>query len=252
MPFKVRATLIAFRGDTARYPCHFLHRVGDEIVFDGEKLIGRICPDALERVYPVMFAVRYAGARYRGPIGYAPFIYSHLSIEDPGMKKFDGVGFRPVKESVTEAPYTLGALMRGPGTLPYPPPGSLEKKPRDVIVFCPDLRTAAVFKIEAFDLSDRGFDVPYFRRQMVILHKIMQKPGIEKDRIFYEFTQEEREDIYPPLFPLTLQALLEELELIGYVEIKNEKVFITEKGRVKLDEFKENLTIEEKAALKLQ
>ena len=37
MPFKVKATLIGFLGNTERYPCHFNHKVGDEVIFDGEK-----------------------------------------------------------------------------------------------------------------------------------------------------------------------------------------------------------------------
>ena len=35
MPFKVKATLIGFLGNTERYPCHFNHKVGDEVILLG-------------------------------------------------------------------------------------------------------------------------------------------------------------------------------------------------------------------------
>ncbi len=41
MSFKVKVTLIGFLGNTERYPCHFNHKVGDEVIFDGEKYIAK-------------------------------------------------------------------------------------------------------------------------------------------------------------------------------------------------------------------
>ena len=40
--FKVKATVVGFLGDTKRYPCHFNHKIGDEVIWDGEKFIGRL------------------------------------------------------------------------------------------------------------------------------------------------------------------------------------------------------------------
>lgn len=249
MPFKVKAILKTFLGDTKRYPCHFLHKVGDEIIWDGEKLIGRVCPDVLPRLIPYFHALRCAGPRYKDPSYYLPFWYASLSVIDPHMKKFDGLGFKPVKEKIIEPPYHVATLI-APGAFEYPPPKERVIR-KDITVICPDVRTSAVFKVEAFDLSDAGYDVPYFRREMVILHKVIQKSGIETDKILNEFSKEEIEDIYPPLSPVMVQALLEELELVGYVELIGGKVYATQKGKLKLDEFKASLTAEEKEALRL-
>ncbi|MBS7647421.1 TIGR04076 family protein [Candidatus Bathyarchaeota archaeon] len=250
MPFKVKATLVNFLGDTKKYPCHFLHKIGDEIIWDGEKLIGRVCPDVLPLLIPVMHALRYAGPRYKDPMYYAPFWYASLSIFDPSMKKYDGLGFKVVKEKIVEPPYHVASL-QPPNAFQWPPVNERIVM-KDITVLCPDTRTSAVFKVEPFDLSDTGHDVPYFRREMVILYKVMQKPGIEVNKILDEFTKEEREEIYPPLSPVLVQALVEELELVGYIKVKEGKAYTTDKGKIKLDEFKASLTTEEKKALKLK
>jgi uncharacterized repeat protein (TIGR04076 family) len=250
MPFKVKATLVNFLGDTKRYPCHFLHKVGDEIVWDGEKLIGRVCPDVLPLLIPVMHALRYAGPRYIDPMYYAPFWYASLSTYDPSLKKYDGLGFRVVKEKIVEPPYHV-ATLQPPNAFQWPPP-SERIVLKDLTVLCPDTRTSAVFKVEAFDLADAGYDVPYFRREMVILYKVMQKPGIQVNKILEEFTVEEREDIYPPLSPVLLQALIEELELVGYLKIQEGKAYVTDRGKAKLNEFIASLKPEEKEALRVK
>lgn len=249
MPFKVKATLVKFLGDTKKYPCHFLHKIGDEIIWDGEKLIGRVCPDVLPLLIPIMHAVRYAGPRYLNPMYYAPFWYASLSIFDPTMKKYDGVGWKVVKEKIIEPPYHMTSLQPS-GAFQWPP-ASERIVLKDLTVICPDTRTAAVFKVEAFDLSDAGYDIPYFRRQMMILHKIMQKPGIEVDKILDEFTEEEKCEIYPPLSPVLIEALLEELNLLKYIEIRDRKVYVTEKGEKKFESFKKTLSEEEKHVLRL-
>ena len=40
--FKVRATVIGFDEDEKRHPCHFQYKIGDTVVWDGEKFIGII------------------------------------------------------------------------------------------------------------------------------------------------------------------------------------------------------------------
>lgn len=247
MPFKVRALLVAFLGDEEKYPCQFGHKVGDEVILDGEKLIGKICPDVLPELIPKMIALRYAGPRYKEPLYYAPFWYAGVSKRDPSMKKYDGIGFKPIKEPIVEPPYHMGNLLP-PKAFEYPYPTERVVL-KDVTVKCPDTRTVALFKLEAFDLSDTGYDTPYFRRQMVILHKISQKPGLEVDKLLDEFTTFEKEDIHPPLTPIVLGTLLEELELVGYLEIRDRKAYITPKGERKLNDFKLTLSEDEKIAL---
>ena len=106
-------------------------------------------------------------------------------------------------------------------------------------------------KIEAFDLSDKGDATPYFRRQMSILSKVLPKPGIKTDKILNEFSKEQIGGIYPALSQIMVEALSEELELMGYLEIKNGKASVTKKGETKLEDFKATLTAEEREALRI-
>ena len=48
-----------------------------------------------------------------------------------------------------------------------------------------------------------------------------------------------------------VEALLEELELMGYLEIKDGKVFANQKAETKFNDFKASLTSEEREALEL-
>jgi ribosomal protein S19E (S16A) len=118
-------------------------------------------------------------------------------------------------------------------------------------VVCGDTRTSAVFKIEAFDLNDKGDGTPYFRREMTILHKVIPKPGIMVDKILKEFTKDEIEIPYPALSPAMVQALVDELELIGYLKIQKGKASVTKKGEAKLNAFKKGLSAQERKALKM-
>jgi len=53
-PYKVVVTVLSVRGR-----CSFGHRVGDQIVFDGETVSGRVCLSALYSFLPKVFAMRY-------------------------------------------------------------------------------------------------------------------------------------------------------------------------------------------------
>jgi len=58
VPYKVIARVISVKGE-----CSFNHKPGDEIVFDGETIKGRICLSALYSFLPKVFALRY-GAEF--------------------------------------------------------------------------------------------------------------------------------------------------------------------------------------------
>ena len=88
-----------------------------------------------------------------------------------------------------------------------------------------------------------------FSPKLVILKKVLPKPGIEVDKILNEFSKKEIEGIYPALNQVMMQVLIEELELIGYLEIKDGKATVTKKGEAKLEDFKKSLTTEEREAL---
>lgn len=252
--FKVKATVIGFDRDEKRYPCHFRYKIGDEIVYDGETITGRVCPSMAPVFGRVFNDLLASGGRHKEgemPGSYFPFWHSPLSVYDPAWKKYDGVGFRPTLERPEEdykfvADETLfdnppgGKYIIGKGT---------EKHALSVV--CGDKHTLARFKVEAFDLADRGDSLPYYRRAMVILNKIVLKPGIAMNKILNEFSKEEINGIYPVLGQKIIAVLVGELELLGYVVVEKGKVTAPAKGKRKLADFKKSLTATEKKALKL-
>jgi uncharacterized repeat protein (TIGR04076 family) len=245
--FKVKATLISFAGDVERYPCHFGYEVGDEIIYDGENFIGRICLQViplLNKYVPPLYSV---GPRYVNPFSYFPFFYSPLSTRDPGQKKYDGLGFKIVKKKIIEPKYHM-ANFKSPNAFKWPVHDKRDIA-KDLVGRCDDLRTAATFKFEAFDLCDKGDAVPYFRKQMLILKKVVEKPGIRADRIINNMSKKHVEEIYPGLNPVLMEVLVEELEAIGFVTIRDSGVSATDRGEAKLSEFTSSLTMDEREAL---
>ena len=244
--FKVKATVIDFLGDKEKYPCHHGYKLGDEFIFDGESFTGTICPSLMPTVAQKTLELHAAGPRYRDTMYYYPFLYAPVSVADPEMKKYDGVGFRNVLETYSEPKYHMANLASS--GFKWPPPKERTVK-KDITIICPDYRTSVKVKLEAFDLSDKGRNIPYFRRQMVILQKISNKPVINVDKILVEFSKEQIEGIYPALSRIMVQALVEEMELMSYVQIRDGQAAVTKKGKKKLAEFKAGLSKEEKKAL---
>ncbi len=244
--FKAKATVVDFLGDKDKYPCHHQYTLGDEFIFDGESFTGTICPSLAPLVVPKLIELHAAGPRYRDTLYYYPFLYSPVSVEDPTQKIYDGMGFRNVLETYTEPKYYMANLASS--GFKWPPPAERIVK-KDITIICPDYRTSVKVKLEAFDLSDKGRNIPYFRRQMVILDKIRRKPGIKVDEILGEFTQEQIEEIYPALSQIMVRILVEELELMSYVEVRDDRASVTKKGEAKLGEFKAGLPQEEREAL---
>jgi uncharacterized repeat protein (TIGR04076 family) len=252
--FKVKATVVGFGKDESKGPCHFRYKIGDEIVFDGETIVGRLCPNMMPKFGQAFRDLFASGGRHKeGEIAasYYPFFHSPQSVYDPAYKKYDGVGFRPTLERPEE-----GYKFVADETLFDTPPGGkfiigkgTEK--RDFTLVCGDNHTQVQFKLEAFDLADRGDALPYYRRSMTILSKVSAKPGIAMDKIINEYTRDERDNIYPSLGQRMVAVIIGELELLGLVNVKNDKVSITDKGKKKLESFIKSLTAEEKKALKL-
>lgn len=247
--FKIKATVIGFIGDEKNNPCHFNHKIGDEFIYDGEKFIGRICPHTLPMLIPKFLALYAAGPMYVQPEYHLPFWYAPRSLRDKKMEKYDGVGWKSIKKKVVDPPFSLASL-QPPDAFAYPPPEERTVL-RDVTVVCPDTRTSALFKVEAFDLNDLGDSIPYFRKQMLILKIVQDNPGIDIDKIRGKLSREQREEVYPLAAPVLVRALTDEIESVGYLEINNGKAHITKKGERKLKDFKSRLTEVERKALKL-
>ena len=156
--FQVKATVVAFLGNEEIYPCHFQHKVGDEVIFDGESYLGRLCPDVWSRIVPKVEALHQMGPRYAEAVSYYPFWYCSLSAPDPSMKKYDGLGFRNVLRTEVPPRHGMATLLNAEAFTW--PPSEKEDLLRQPVVLCPDQRTSMLIQLEAFDLSEKGFDVP--------------------------------------------------------------------------------------------
>ena len=241
--FQVRATVVGFMGDTSLYPCHMKHQVGDEVVFDGECYHGRLCPDVWPLVAAKVNVLHMAGPRYAEPLSFYPHWYCPPSVPDAAEQKNDGLGFKNVLRTI-DPPARDMANLRPPGSFVWPPheEGGVA---RSLDITCPDLRSSMIIRLEAFDLSEKGFDTPYFRRQMAILAKLEKNGAIAADRLLDAFTREEIEEIYPALSRVMVGMLADELEVLGYISTTVEGAkAITAKGAAKLRVFRENLPAE--------
>jgi hypothetical protein len=228
-----------------------LHKIGDELIYDGEKFVGRICPSMTRLLITAMMPLHAGGPRFMPPAAhYYPFWYTTKSKKDPSRAKYDGLGFQNVLDSTPEPPYHM-ANMAPPNSYVWPPIKERTIAMDAYTVVCPDIRTSMVMKAKAFDLSDKGYDIPYFRREMVILDRVSKHQGIQVSDILNLFTKEEIEQIHPAMSPILIDCLNEELTLMDYLEIKDGKAFVTDKGAKKVEAFKAGLSAEEREALKV-
>ena len=213
MPFKVRGKLIGFMNDVDRFPCHFDYKMGEEFTYDGERIEGRICPGVLLTMVPTVWQTFFSGRRaYERII----FKYSGLDAKDPGMKEYDGIGFRPLKEAPEGSGEKSGIVVTPERPTGLKGGGSFA---------CADCRTSAYFSVEPIDLASGGYTLPYYKREMSILQKVKENPGMTVEEILQKFTDFERDEIHPPLYNVIVQLMLDELEEVGYVELKDGKAY---------------------------
>src|SRR4030042_644798 len=214
MPFKVKCTLVSFTGDPDNFPCHFNYEIGDEFTYDGEKFEGRICNGLLKNMAPVIWNTVFYG---RGDYDRMIYLYSGLSARDPEMKKYDGVGFRPLKKAPERAdPKYLGGI-------PTIPPETLIKRQRGFT--CDDTRTGARFTCEPVDLASGGDMMTNYIPAIIIFEKVKQKPGMTADEILEKFTEFERVEVYPPIYDLNVSLMLDEMALVGYIDMIDGKAY---------------------------
>jgi uncharacterized repeat protein (TIGR04076 family) len=168
--FKVKTTVVDFLGDKERYPCHHRYQLGDEFFFDGASFSGSVCPSLALTVVPRMMEIHAAGPRFKDYIHYYPFLYSPDSIDDPDGKKTDGLGYKNILINNPVPKYHVANLASS-SQFKWPPEERITH--RDVRLICPDYRTSVVVKIEAFDIADKGRNIPFFRREMALLEKLV-------------------------------------------------------------------------------
>jgi hypothetical protein len=214
MPFKVRCKLVAFTGDPERFPCHFDYHIGDEFTYDGEKFEGKICNGLLKNMASVLWDTVFFGP---GDYNRMVYLYSGLSARDPSMKKYDGVGFRPLKKAPEGAdPNYLRSISATP-------PKSLVKRMRGFV--CDDTRTGAQFICEPIAIASGGDMKTHYNRAMNILEKVKKQPGMTVKEILNKFSKFEREEIYPPIYDLNVSLMLDEMAVVVYVEMRDGKAY---------------------------
>ena len=189
------------------------YKIGEEFTYDGETIEGRICPGVLLTMVPTVWQTFFTGKRaYERII----FKYSGLSLKDESMKQYDGIGFRPLKEAPEGSGGRSGIVVS-----PEIPTGLKG----DGSFACADCRTSAYFSVEPIDLATGGYTVPYYRREMSILEKIKAEPGLTVEDILSKYTDFERYEVYPPLNPVNVGLMLDELAEVDYIELRDGKAY---------------------------
>ncbi|MBN1190213.1 MAG: hypothetical protein JXA46_10705 [Dehalococcoidales bacterium] len=206
--FKVNCRLIEFLGDEKTYPCHFEYRIGDEIVYDGDRFIGRVCPGIMATMMPVVHGLFLVGHKYTENIFYR---YRGRDVRDPAG------GYRPLALP-PEKTYDIGG---------HSAVDARSGKARGGHFLCGDNRILAHFACEAVDISDSAYAQPFYRREIAVLDKVIAEPGIRTDKILDKFSQSEKQEISPPLTPVLLKVLLEALEDMNYLEVRDGCVWAT-------------------------
>lgn len=250
MPFSVKAILVDFIGDPENYPCHAMLNVGDVMTFDGAELKGKCCSDSLPALADAMTKVMTAGPRYKDPGYYNLFWHSVNSAPDPERAKFDGNGFVPINHPFEHPAHHVSNLTP-PGGFCWPP---TEERVacKDIMVMCPDLRTAATWKIEVFDLATAGHQLPYTRREMTIMDRVAKAGGTyEIAKIPELYDDFELNDIYPTLVPSMILEMIEELEILDFATSKDGLLTITQKGKDRVAHYITEIPPEHAEALKL-
>jgi hypothetical protein len=67
-------------------------------------------------------------------------------------------------------------------------------------------------------------------REMSLLEKIKDEPGIQTEMIIKRFTDWERDEIVPPFTPVMVELMLDELAETGYIVIVQGKAYPQERG----------------------
>lgn len=215
--FKVKCTLVGFMNDVDKFPCHFDYEIGESFTYDGSTIEGRICPGVLLTMVPTVWQTFFMGNRAYERI---LFRYSGLDVKDPSMKQYDGIGFRPLKEAPEDSGGKSG-IVASPEI-----PTELRRKNG---FGCADCRTSAYFLVETVDLASGGYALPFYKKEVSILEKIKANPGMTVDEILASFPDFEREEVHPPLNPVLVKLMLDELAEVNYIELRDDKAYPKER-----------------------
>lgn len=202
MPFKVRCKVIGFMAGGEEPHCAFGYKVGDEIVYDGERFTGRICPQLFRSgMFAQIMAMFVAGDSF-----FQRLIFRYSIPPETSEKK-------------DEAEERYFQIRAGAGI------SSPTEKGRGWTFVCPDPKALVFFQIEPCGLVEGGENAPFYKREMSILKKIKAQPGIGTAEILNKFSEHERNRIFPQLHPIMVDVMLEELADAGYIELRNGKAY---------------------------
>jgi hypothetical protein len=224
--------------------------IGDVVTFTGGEIIGKMCPDMAPPLANALYIMYAAGPRYVNPGRYNLFWYSCNSNLDSSKARYDGNGFSPINEEF-ETPLHHVADLQDPLAFHWPP-SPARSVMKDLCVMCPDGRTGAVFKIEAFDLATGGHALPYTRRQITIMDRINKAGGsYPVGAIEALYTKFECDEIYPPFSSSIIDMMLEELEVIGFITITDGKATVTKRGADRVAKYKADIPADHAEAMGL-
>ena len=212
--FKVKCTLFEWVKDEDKHPCHFNYKIGDTIIYDGERFEGRVCHSLLPAMMPVVHAIFLAGHKFPENI---MMRYRGMDIRDTSLTKYDGMGFRPHSNPD-------GTPVKRVGTLAKPSPNG---RSRGHHFMCGDQRTLAHFNCDPIDLADSGYAQPFYRRAISVLEKIEKQPGVKVDTLFDSYTDFQKNVVSPRLTPVFMGILLDALLDQEYITIVDGKATAT-------------------------
>jgi uncharacterized repeat protein (TIGR04076 family) len=207
MPYKVKATHVGFMGNNEKFPCHFDYHEGDWFTYDGEVFEGKVCSGLMGNVVADMMIMAHSGMHHFNHIMFR--YHGGRSIRDESFKEYDGIGFRMARGDKPDP--DKAAFVPHPGG------------PR--VSFCGDPLTLAGFKLEPVDLASGGYFKGSYMRMMNIMEKLKEDPGLDIEGILGKYNDFELNDIYPQLNPNIINQMLEEMETVGYIEMKDGKAY---------------------------
>lgn len=250
MPFSTKATLVAFQADPERYPCHAMLKIGDEVTFDGAELKGKMCPDVMPGIANALYTLYMAGPRFVVPGHYNQFWFSVNSTYDSEHAKFDGNGWKPINRMYDEPEHHVRCL-QDPNAFQWPIPEE-NKVCMDYMVSCPDSRTGALFKCEAYDLATAGHALPYTRRAITMMDRVYKTGGpFPISEITSLYSQPELDDVYPPMSKVLIDMMVEEVCLLGFAETDGKNLTVTQKGADRVARYKTEIPADHAEALRL-
>ena len=192
MPFKVRCRLAAFLGDPEKFPCAFGYQIGDEFIWDGERVIGRVCPHFLSSAFPIITGVYITGNKY------CERYFPRYAIRAPEGQDMENI-----------ARLKAGLAKQ-------------TERGRAWTASCPCPLTVGFFVIEPMGVIETGTN---YQRQKRIVEKLKEEPGLTAEEILNKFFSKEERQALPLIHRTLVEIMMEELAEAGSIELREGKAY---------------------------